>query len=109
MDRLSLIPVRPYAFLPPPPWQSSTSPEAPAQRPSKIPRIEAQGEGISNAASTSTDIVVSTAVIPAANVISAASSSTSFPAQSTEPPTKKASMLTRFTSAEAVQEAFKEG
>ena len=101
LDRQALLPVRPYAFLPPPPWQTSTPPEAPAQRPSKIPRIEVQGEGISNAASSSsitTDIVISPVVNQATNVSSTAASSSvstfpTFPAQSTEPPTKKAKDL----------------
>ena len=59
------------------------------------------------AASTS---VISSGAASSANadiIISAASSASTFPARSNEPPTKKARISTRFTSAEAVEEAFR--
>ena len=120
LDRRYLFPPpKPYAGLPTPPWElSSPSDPLEAQRPSKVSRTDNQGDGGNPAASSSSNIpsaaasmsVISSGAASSANadiIMSAASSASTFPACSNEPPTKKARILTRFTSAEAVEEAFR--
>lgn len=104
LDRLSLLSVRPCAFLPPPPWQT---PNPPDSRPAKIPRLEDQGDGTSDvvsaigASSASSSIVVS-ALEQMVDLLIVRLLQAS-------PPTKKARILTLLTPSEAVEEALRQG
>ena len=127
IERLALAPVRPYALGAPRPWDDSNNPDNPSiQPPRKIQRLEspepARAPGFSASSSSAlqaipssaTSSVAHTAAMPAMPS-SAASSSAANPTASSldiqseiSQPKKKARVLSRFTSAEAVEEFMRE-
>ena len=127
IERLALAPVRPYAFGAPRPWDDSNSPDTPViQPPLKIQRLESPelASAPSFSASSSSALqalpssAASSAAHPAAMPAFSSSAASSSAAQPTAPslvihseisqPKKKARVLSRFTSAEAVEEFLRD-